>query len=145
MKLGQFTQNAPKLGNSFEKHCLTRLILSPTLRQHCWVRYYCKHHWSTDPSWFRLLLVCNGGEGGVFLAHFGPLCTIWASLECNSLPYYCSITIAVTRLQSNRPLTCKDSLQHLCDASRSIGTGHWPDLPWGLGEAGPMILIVSVL
>ncbi len=31
---------------------------------------------------------CNG-EGDIFLAHFGPLITNWASFKCHSLPEYC--------------------------------------------------------
>ncbi len=32
---------------------------------------------------------CNG-VGDIFLAHFGPLSTNWASFKCQSLPKYCS-------------------------------------------------------
>lgn len=115
------------------------------------------------------LLVCND-EWDVFLARFGPHCTIWASLQCNTLRQFCCwwpaypsamyfqqkkkkshnahrrrqlahctpTAFAVTRLQSNRPLTHEDSLQHLCDAIRSTGTGYWPNLPLGLWEVGPL-------
>ncbi len=56
------------------------------------VRIWCKEHKSMDPSclndsgwwWW-----CNNGVGDIFLAHFGPLSTNWASFKCNRLPEYC--------------------------------------------------------
>ncbi len=55
------------------------------------VRIWRKEHESMDPSclngsgWWRW---CND-VGDIFLAHFGPLSTSWASFKHHSLPEYC--------------------------------------------------------
>ncbi len=54
---------------------------------------WCKEHESMDPSCL-VSMVQAGGDGvmvwgDIFLAHFGPLSTNWASFKRHSLPEYC--------------------------------------------------------
>ncbi len=57
------------------------------------VRIWCKEHESMDPSCLVSKVQAAGGGvmvwGDIFLAHFGPLSTNWASFKRHSLPEYC--------------------------------------------------------
>ncbi len=56
------------------------------------VRILCKEHESMDPSCFVSTVQAHGGGvmvcGDIFLAHFEPLSTNWASFKRHSLPEY---------------------------------------------------------
>ncbi len=51
-------------------------------------RIWRKEHESMDLNGSGWWWWCNG-VGDIFLAHFGPLKTNWASFKCHSLPEYC--------------------------------------------------------
>ncbi len=53
------------------------------------VRIWHKEHESMDPSCFVSTVQAGGGVGDIFLAHFGPLSTNWASFKHHSIPDYC--------------------------------------------------------
>ncbi len=53
------------------------------------VRIWRKENESMDPSCLVSMVQAGGGVGDIFLAHFVPLSTNWASFKRHSLPKYC--------------------------------------------------------
>ena len=53
------------------------------------VRIWRRQHESMDPSFLVSMVQAGGGVGDIFLAHFRPHSTIWASFKRHSLSEYC--------------------------------------------------------
>ncbi len=87
LQFAQAHQNWTK--RRLEKRCLVWWVLISAVTFRCRVRILRKEHESMDPpclvstvqGWWWW---CNG-VGGIFLPHFGPLSTNWASFKYNSL------------------------------------------------------------
>ncbi len=88
------------------------------------VRIWRKEHGSILPclngsDWWR----CNG-VGDIFLAHFGPLSTNWASFKHHSLPEYCcSMSIPLWLQCTNILMATSSRIMHHVTKLKSSQTG----------------------